>query len=135
MTTLSDRPVATRSPQPPLIASRVGGGAPWGTEFGCSIAARSMGRAEFGGMAFEEKPLSALQGEREGPGRASAREGEADSAADRRSAPLPPERSAGPAVRGLPSPPDRRGERRGKRVLRVGARPLPLPPKGGEGRI
>jgi hypothetical protein len=35
-------------------------------EFGCSIAARSTDSAEAGGMAFEEKPLSALQGGEEG---------------------------------------------------------------------
>ncbi len=40
-----------------------------GIEFGCSIAASSTESAEFGGMGFEEKPLSALQGgEGRGPG-------------------------------------------------------------------
>ena len=33
-----------------------------GIEFGCSIAASSTESAEFGGMGFEEEPLSALQG-------------------------------------------------------------------------
>ena len=31
-----------------------------GIEFGCSIAASSTESAEFGGMGFEENPLSAL---------------------------------------------------------------------------
>src|SRR4051794_40530510 len=63
--------------------------------------------AEFGGMGFEEGPLSALQGGR-GRGLGATTPGKVRWAAPqiRPSAPLT-----------LPSPPGRRGERRVKRVL------------------
>src|SRR5689334_16637668 len=59
------------------------------TQRGCDTAARSIESAAIARLVSEKKPLSALRGEREGPGRAGGREGEVGRAAAPPSDPSP----------------------------------------------